>query len=68
MADFKRATPMSPHSEPQPPPASIGDPPTLAGKSNSVSYEVPIFNLGPSIHKTLWVPSNSGVSVSSSPV
>ena len=55
-----------PHSEPQPPPASIGDPPILAGKSNSVSYEVPSFNLGPTIHKTLCVLSNNGVSVSSS--
>ena len=29
-----------PHSELQPPPASAGDPPTLAGKSSSVSYRV----------------------------
>ena len=27
-----------PHVEPQPPPASAGDPPTLAGRSGSVSY------------------------------
>ena len=29
-----------PHSETQPPPASAGDPPTLAGGSGSVSYGV----------------------------
>ena len=29
-----------PHSEPQPPPASAGDPPTLAGRYGSVSYGV----------------------------
>ena len=29
-----------PHGEPQPPPASAGDPPTLAGTSGSVSYAV----------------------------
>ena len=29
-----------PHSELQPPPASAGDPPTLAGRSGSVSYGV----------------------------
>ena len=57
-----------PHSESQTPPASSGDPPILAGKPNSVSYEVPIFNLCLSIHKILCVPSNRGVSVSSSPV
>ena len=28
-----------PHGEPQPTPASAGDPPTLAGRSGSVSYE-----------------------------
>ena len=27
-----------PHGEPQPPPTSAGDPPTLAGRSGSVSY------------------------------
>ena len=29
-----------PHSEPLPPPTSAGDPPTLAGRSGSVSYGV----------------------------
>ena len=29
-----------PHDETQPPPASAGDPPTLAGRSSSVSYGV----------------------------
>ena len=29
-----------PHGEPQPPPASAGDPPTLAGRSGSVSHGV----------------------------
>ena len=45
-----------PHGEPQPPPASAGDPPTLAG------------NPGPDAHTTLCVPSKSGVSVSPSSV
>ena len=51
MADSGRAQPSSPsknfcyqcpcpHGEPQPPPASAGDPPTLAGRSGSVSYGV----------------------------
>ena len=29
-----------PHGKPQTPPASVGDPPTLAGRSGSVSYGV----------------------------
>ena len=32
---------LCPHSETQPPPASVGEPPTLAGRSGSVSYGVP---------------------------
>ena len=31
-----------PHGEPQPPPASAGDPPTLAGRSGSVSPGVTV--------------------------
>ena len=31
---------LCPHSEPQPPPTSAGDPPTLAGRSGSVSCRV----------------------------
>ena len=51
MAESGRAHPRStsqnfccqcpcPHGEPQPTPASAGDPPTLAGRSGSVSYAV----------------------------
>ena len=36
-----------PHSEPQLPPASAGDPPTVAGRSGSVSYGVTAPSLGP---------------------
>ena len=51
------------HSHPL---ASAGDPPTLAGRSGSVSPGV--LPLGPDAHTTLCVPSKSGVSVSPSPV
>ena len=57
-----------PHSEPQPPPAFAGDPPTLAGRSVSVSYVSLVLPLGPNAHTTLCAPSKSGVSVSPSPV
>ena len=58
-----------PCGEPQTPPASAGDPPTLAGRSGSVSYGVTAPSpLGPGVHTTLCVPSKSGVSVSPSPV
>ena len=57
-----------PHGEPQPPPASAGDPPTLAGRSGSVSMGSLLLPLGPDVHTTLCVPSKSGVSVSLSPV
>ena len=55
-----------PCGEPQPPPTSSGDPPTLAGRSCSVSYGVTAPSLGPYAHTTLCVPSKSGVSVSPS--
>ena len=57
-----------PLSEPQPPPASARDPPTLAGRSDSVSVGSLLLPLGPDAHTTLCVPSKSGVSVSPSPV
>ena len=57
-----------PHGEPQPPPASAADPPTLAGTSGSVSMGSPLLPLGPDVHPTLCVPSKSGVSASPSPV
>ena len=57
-----------PRSEPQLPLASTGDPPILAAKSGSFSYEVTVFSLGPGAHKILCAPSKSGVSVSPSPV
>ena len=48
-----------PLSEPQPPPASAGDPPTLAGRSVSVFYGVIAPSPGPDEHTTLCVPSKS---------
>ena len=51
-----------------PPTASAGDPPTLAGRSGSVSPGVAAPSPGPNVHTTLCVPSKSGVSVSLSPV
>ena len=57
-----------PLNEPQPPHASAGDPPTLAGRSGLVSYGVTLFPPGPDVHTTLCVPSKSGVSVSLCPV
>ena len=54
--------------EPQLPPASAGDPPTLAGRSGSVSYESLLLPLGPDVRTALCVPSKSGTSVSPSPV
>ena len=57
-----------PHGELQPPPASAGDPPKLAGRSGSVSMGSLLLPLGPNEHTTLCVPSKSGVSVSPSPV
>ena len=51
-----------------PPPASAGDPPTLTGRSGSVSYGVTVPSLDPDAHTTLCVLSKSGVSVSPSPV
>ena len=79
MADSGRLTPRStspnmcyqspcPHREPQPPPATAGDPPTLADRSGSVSYGVTAPSLGPDSHITVCVPSKSGVSVCPSPV
>ena len=49
-------------------PGSAGDPPTLAGRSASVSPEVTAPSPGPDAHTILCVPSKSGVSVSPSPV
>ena len=57
-----------PLSEAQPPPASAGDPPTLAGKSGSASYGVTAPSPGPDGHTILCVPSKSGVPVSPRPV
>ena len=57
-----------PHSETQPPPASAGDPPTLAGRSGSVSMGSLLLPLSPDAHTTLCVPCKSGVSVYLSPV
>ena len=56
------------HSDTQLPPFSSGDPPRLAGKSGPGSYEVIAFALGPGMHETLFAPSKSGDSASSSPV
>ena len=55
-------------SEPQPPPASTGDPSRPESRSGTGSYEVTAFSLHPSAHRTLCAPSKSGVSVSPSPV
>ena len=49
-------------------PASAGDPPTLAGRSGSVSYGVTAPSPGPDAHTALCVPSKSRVSVSPSAV
>ena len=57
-----------PRGETEPPPASAGDPPILAGRSGSVSMGSLLLLLGPDAHTTLCVPSKSGVSVSPSPV
>ena len=57
-----------PHSETEPPPTSAGEPPTLAGRSGSVSMGSLLLPLGPDAHTTFCVPSKSGVSVSPSPV
>ena len=57
-----------PHGETQPSPPSAGDPPTLAGRSCSVSYGSLLLPLCPDVHTTWCVPSKSGVSVSPSPV
>ena len=46
--------PMVSHSHP---PASAGDPPTLAGRSGSVSMGSLLLPLGPDAHTTLCVPS-----------
>ena len=52
-----------PHSEPQLPPASTGDPLLLADRSCIVSYEVTaFFILGPGSHTTLCLSSKSGIS------
>ena len=60
---------LCPHSEPQLPPTSAVDLPILAGRSGPVSYGVTaFFPQGAGMHKTLCVPSKSGVSVSPSPV
>ena len=56
------------YGETEPPPASAGDPPTLAGRSGSVSMGSLLLPLGPDVHTTLCVPSKSGVSVSPIPV
>ena len=42
-------------------PTSTVDPPTLAGKSGPVDYEVLAFFLGPGAYETLCVPSNNGI-------
>ena len=56
------------HGETEPPSASAGDSPTLAGRSGSVSPGSLLLPLGPDVHTILCVPSKSGVSVPSSPV
>ena len=56
------------HGETEPPPASAGNPPTLAGRSCSVSVGLLLLPLGPDAHTTLCVPSKSGVCVFPSPV
>ena len=53
--------------EPQLPPASAGDPPTLAGRSGSVSHGVTAPSPCPDAHTALCVPSQSGVYVYPSP-
>ena len=57
-----------PHSEPHLPSTFTGDPLRPAGRSGPGSYEVTAFALGPGAHETLCAPSQSGVSVSPSPV
>ena len=52
-----------PHSEPQPPPSSPGDPPSPAVRSGPGLYEVTGFALVSSMHETLCAPSKRGVSV-----
>ena len=59
---------LCPYCEPQPPLASAGDPLILAGRSGPVSYGVTVFFPLVLVHTRLCVPSNSGVSVSPSPV
>ena len=59
-----------PHGEPQPPPPPhlSGDPPTLAGRSGSVSPGVTAPSSGSRCTHYFVVPSKSEVSVSHSPV
>ena len=56
------------HGETKPPATSAGDPPTVAGRSGSVSVGSVLLPLDPDAHTALYVPSKSGVSVSPSPV
>ena len=53
--------------EPQLPPASAGDLPTLADRSDQSPMGSLFLPLGLDVHTTLCVPSKSGVSVSHSP-
>ena len=55
-----------PHSEPQLPSASPGDPQRPAGRSGPGFYEVTAFSLGPGIRETLCAPTRSGVCFSQS--
>ena len=58
-----------PHREPQPPPASAGDPESVVGRSGfSLLWGHRSFPLCPDTHTTLCVPSKSAVSVFPSPV
>ena len=57
-----------PHGETQPSPTSAGDPPTLTGRSGSVSCGVTAPSPVSNVHTTFCVPSKRGVFVSPSPV
>ena len=56
------------YREPQPLPASAGDPPVLAGRSGPGSHEILLFSLGTGVYETQCAPSTSRVSISPSPM
>ena len=58
---------LCPQGEPQPPPASPGDPPRPAGRSGPGSYQITVFALGPSVCEILCALFKTEVSISPNP-